>query len=93
LGRGDSGPSGASGGRTGTGSRDDTLFGGDLVLSSTPGYWAAGSQGGQIRIEHFTDGASDTTTMNADTATVTSPYSHRNTELAFQSTKYPDVNA
>ncbi|MGD8837763.1 MAG: X2-like carbohydrate binding domain-containing protein [Desulfobacteraceae bacterium] len=40
---------------------DGTLFGGDLVLSSTPGYWTAWSQGGQVYLEHFTDGASDTT--------------------------------
>ena len=35
------------------------------MLSSTPGYWTAWSQGGQIRLEHFTTGASDTTIMNA----------------------------
>lgn len=42
-----------------------TLFGGDIVLSSTPGYWTAWSQDDQIRLEHFTDGASDTTITNA----------------------------
>lgn len=48
-----------------SGTCDGSLFGGDLVLSSTPGYWTAWSQGGQIRLEHFTDGASDTTITNA----------------------------
>lgn len=48
-----------------SGTCDGTLFGGDIVLSSTPGYWTAWSQGGQIRLEHFTEGASDTTIMNA----------------------------
>ncbi|MGD8834546.1 MAG: hypothetical protein PVJ19_06380 [Desulfobacteraceae bacterium] len=40
---------------------DGTLFGGDLVLSSTPGYWTAWSQGGVVQLDHFTDGASDKT--------------------------------
>jgi hypothetical protein len=40
---------------------DGTLFGGDLVLSSTDGYWTAWSQGGQVYLEHFTDSASDAT--------------------------------
>jgi uncharacterized protein YjdB len=44
-----------------SGSCDGTLFGGDLVLSSKPGYWTAWSQGEQVRLEHFTNGASDTT--------------------------------
>lgn len=44
---------------------DGTLFGGDLVLASTPGYWTAWSQGGQIRLEHFSTGASDKTVMDA----------------------------
>ncbi|GIE93305.1 hypothetical protein [Paractinoplanes rishiriensis] len=43
------------------GTCDGTLFGGDLVLASTAGYWTAWSQGGQVRLEHFTTGASDTT--------------------------------
>ncbi len=42
-----------------------TLFGGDLVLASTAGYWTAWSQDGQIRLDHFTDGASDQTISNA----------------------------
>jgi hypothetical protein len=43
------------------GTCDGTLFGGDLVLASTAGYWTAWSQGGQVRLEHFTTGASDKT--------------------------------
>ncbi len=43
------------------GTCDGTLFGGDLVLSSTPGYWTAWSQGGQVLLDHFTNGKSDTT--------------------------------
>jgi hypothetical protein len=44
-----------------SGTCDGTLFGGDLVLASTPGYWTAWSQGGQARLEHFSKGPSDTT--------------------------------
>jgi hypothetical protein len=44
-----------------SGTCDGTLFGGDLVLARTKGYWAAWSQGGQVRLEHFSTGASDTT--------------------------------
>jgi hypothetical protein len=44
-----------------SGACDGTLFGGDLVLTGTSGYWTAWSQGGQVRLEHFSDGASDTT--------------------------------
>ena len=43
------------------GACDGTLFGGDLVLARTAGYWTAWSQGGQVRLEHFTTGASDST--------------------------------
>jgi len=43
------------------GTCDGTLFGGDLVLSSTPGYWTAWSQGGQARLDHLTTGAADHT--------------------------------
>ncbi|MEV4412545.1 hypothetical protein [Catellatospora sp. NPDC049609] len=43
------------------GACDGTLFGGDLVLARTKGYWTAWSQGGQVRLEHFTTGRSDTT--------------------------------
>ncbi|MCW6005222.1 cellulose-binding domain-containing protein [Micromonospora sp. CPCC 205371] len=48
-----------------SGTCDGTLFGGDLVLASKPGYWTAWSQGGQVRLEHFTTGASDTTITTA----------------------------
>jgi hypothetical protein len=48
-----------------SGACDGTLFGGDLVLSTNPGYWTAWSQGGNIRLEHFTTGASDQTITNA----------------------------
>jgi hypothetical protein len=35
------------------------------VLASDAGYWTAWSQGGQIRLEHFTTGASDLTIDDA----------------------------
>jgi hypothetical protein len=38
---------------------------GDLVLASDVGYWTAWSQGNQIRLDHFTTGASDRTVANA----------------------------
>jgi hypothetical protein len=44
-----------------SGACDGTLFGGDLVPARTPGYWTAWSQGGQVRLGHFTSGPSDTT--------------------------------
>lgn len=44
-----------------SGTCDGTLFNGDLVLSTTSGYWDAWSQGGSIRLEHFTTGKSDKT--------------------------------
>ncbi|GAA2373839.1 hypothetical protein Cme02nite_02750 [Catellatospora methionotrophica] len=47
------------------GTCDGTLFGGDLVLARTKGYWTAWSQGGQVRLEHFTTGASDDTVRTA----------------------------
>ncbi|NNJ59975.1 MAG: hypothetical protein HKP61_03275 [Dactylosporangium sp.] len=47
------------------GTCDGTLFGGDLVLASTPGYWTAWSQGGRARLEHFKNGPSDTTITTA----------------------------
>ncbi len=43
------------------GTCDGTLFGGDLVPAATQGYWTAWSQGGQVRLDHFTTGASDAT--------------------------------
>jgi hypothetical protein len=50
------------------GTCDGTLFGGDLVLASTAGYWTAWSQGGQVRLEHFTTGQSDTTVTTSATS-------------------------
>ncbi|MBV1850056.1 hypothetical protein [Catellatospora tritici] len=47
------------------GTCDGTLFGGDLVLAATKGYWTAWSQGGQVRLEHFSTGSSDTTVKTA----------------------------
>jgi hypothetical protein len=47
------------------GNCNGTLFNGDIVLSTTPGYWVAWSQDNQIRLEHFTTGASDQTISNA----------------------------
>jgi hypothetical protein len=47
------------------GTCDGTLFGGDLVLAKTAGYWTAWSQGGKARLEHFTTGASDKTVTTA----------------------------
>ena len=43
------------------GACDGTLFGGDIVNAGSDGYWTAWSQGGSIRLEHFTTGASDKT--------------------------------
>jgi hypothetical protein len=48
-----------------TGECDGSLFGGDLVLASTSGYWVAWSQGGQIRLDHFSTGPSDQSIDNA----------------------------
>jgi hypothetical protein len=44
-----------------SGACDGTLFGGDVVLAKSRGYWTAWSQGGQVRLQHFTSGPSDTT--------------------------------
>ena len=44
-----------------TGACDGTLFGGDLVLARTKGYWTAWSQGGTVRLSHFTSGSADKT--------------------------------
>ncbi|MFC7534454.1 hypothetical protein [Actinoplanes sp. GCM10030250] len=43
------------------GTCDGTLFGGDLVPAKSKGFWTAWSQGGSVRLEHFTTGKSDTT--------------------------------
>jgi hypothetical protein len=46
---------------TSTAACDGKLFGGDVVLSGNAGYWVAWSDGGNIKLEHFTTGASDKT--------------------------------
>ncbi|WP_144123550.1 hypothetical protein [Catellatospora sichuanensis] len=43
------------------GTCDGSLFGGDLVLAATRGYWTAWSQGGTVRLERFTTGKADLT--------------------------------
>ena len=50
------------------GTCDGTLFGGDLVLAESTGYWTAWSQGNAVRLEHFTTGASDTTISTGATS-------------------------
>jgi hypothetical protein len=44
-----------------SGTCDGTLFGGDLVLAKGRGYWTAWSQGGRVRLAHFTSGPADST--------------------------------
>jgi hypothetical protein len=44
---------------------DGTLFNGDVVLSSSEGYWTAWSQGDSVRLQHFTDDGPDTTVNDA----------------------------
>jgi RNA polymerase sigma factor (sigma-70 family) len=52
-----------------TGTCDGTLFGGDIVLSSTSGYWVGWSQGGRARLDHFSTGSSNkTVTTSASTS-------------------------
>jgi hypothetical protein len=46
---------------------DGTLFGSDVVLAGDAGYWTAWSQGGAIRLEHFSTGASDKSVTTAGT--------------------------
>ena len=43
------------------GACDGTLYGGDLVLAKTRGYWTAWSQAGRVRLDHFATGPSDRT--------------------------------
>lgn len=45
-----------------------TLLGGDLVLSSDQGYWVAWSQDGKIRLDHFTEAASNKSIADAGSA-------------------------
>jgi len=44
---------------------DGTLFGGDVVNAGDTGYWTVWSQGGVIKLEHFTTGASDKSVTTA----------------------------
>jgi hypothetical protein len=48
---------------TSTAQCDGKLFGGDVVLAGDAGYWVTWSDGGNIKLEHFTSGASDKTVM------------------------------
>ena len=51
------------------GTCDGTFFGGDLVLARSKGYWTAWSQGGTVRLSHFTGGsAADKTIRTAASA-------------------------
>jgi hypothetical protein len=47
---------------------DGSFWGGDLVLASGSGYWTAWTNGETVRLEHFTDGASDQTINGAANA-------------------------
>ena len=48
------------------GTCDGTLFGGDLVLAQSRGYWTAWSQGGQVRLSRFAgSAAADRTVVTA----------------------------
>ncbi|GIG07342.1 hypothetical protein [Catellatospora coxensis] len=47
------------------GTCDGSLFGGDLVLAPSRGYWTAWSQGGGVRLERFTTGKSNLTIKTA----------------------------
>jgi hypothetical protein len=44
---------------------DGSLFGGDVVLAGSSGYWVAWSYQKAIKLEHFTTGASDKTVTTA----------------------------
>jgi hypothetical protein len=48
-----------------TGTCDGTLFGGDIVLAGDTGYWTAWSQGGTIRLEHFSGTSPSDKTVTA----------------------------
>ncbi|MFD0520698.1 hypothetical protein [Paractinoplanes durhamensis] len=45
------------------GTCDGTLFGGDLVLAKSSGYWTAWSQGGTVRLSHFAGSAAASKTI------------------------------
>jgi hypothetical protein len=44
---------------------DGTFVHGDVVLSTAGGYWNAWSQGGTIRLQHFTDSNTDASIADA----------------------------
>lgn len=47
------------------GTCDGTLFGGNIVLGGSKGYWTAWSNGNQTRLAHFTTGAADQSVSTA----------------------------
>ncbi|WP_245664855.1 hypothetical protein [Actinoplanes subtropicus] len=51
------------------GACDGTLFGGDLVLAKSSGYWTAWSQGGQARLSHFSGSSAANKTITTAAAT------------------------
>src|SRR3954453_13353296 len=51
------------------GTCDGTLFGGDLVLAKSSGYWTAWSQGGKARLSHFSGSSAAGTTITPGAAT------------------------
>jgi len=51
------------------GTCDGTLFGGDLVLAKSSGYWTAWSQGGKARLSHFSGSSAANKTITTGAAT------------------------
>ena len=52
-----------------SGTCDGTLFGGDLVLAKSAGYWAAWSQGGKARLAHFAGNSAATRNLTTPAGT------------------------
>jgi hypothetical protein len=52
-----------------SGTCDGTLFGGDLVLAKSSGYWTAWSQGGKARLSHFSGSSAANKTIITSAAT------------------------
>jgi hypothetical protein len=50
------------------GTCDGTLFGGDLVLARTSGYWTAWSQGGTVRLSKFSGSSAASKTIKTSAA-------------------------
>ena len=50
------------------GTCDGTLFGGDLVLAKSSGYWTAWSQGGKARLSHFSGNSAANKTITTGAA-------------------------